>query len=102
MATFVTLCKAYMGIEPHFTFWNYFFCAWLQQGLGMEVVALGSVDIFMRSSCGIDLYFHLPMFGPLDGWWIIWFFLRNDTDMPLPIFTGSHPISQPNWGYNVA
>jgi hypothetical protein len=24
---FVTLCEAYMGIEPHFNLWNYFFCA---------------------------------------------------------------------------
>jgi hypothetical protein len=25
----VTLCEAYMGIEPHFDLWNYFFCAQL-------------------------------------------------------------------------
>jgi hypothetical protein len=31
MAAFVTLCEAYMGIEPHFNLWNYF-CAQLQQG----------------------------------------------------------------------
>jgi hypothetical protein len=30
MATFVTLCKAYMGIEPHFNLCNYFFLARLQ------------------------------------------------------------------------
>jgi hypothetical protein len=29
MAAFVTLCVAYMGIEPHFNMWNYFFHAWL-------------------------------------------------------------------------
>jgi hypothetical protein len=29
MAAFVTLCEAYMGIEPHFDLWNYFFCAQL-------------------------------------------------------------------------
>jgi hypothetical protein len=23
----VTPCEAYMGIEPHFNLWNYFFCA---------------------------------------------------------------------------
>jgi hypothetical protein len=26
------MCEAYMGIEPHFHMWNYFFCAWLLQG----------------------------------------------------------------------
>jgi hypothetical protein len=25
IAAFVTLCEAYMGIEPHFNLWNYFF-----------------------------------------------------------------------------
>jgi hypothetical protein len=29
MAAFVTLCEAYMGIEPHFNLWNYVFCAQL-------------------------------------------------------------------------
>jgi hypothetical protein len=29
MAAFVTLCEAYMGIEPHFNMWNYFFRACL-------------------------------------------------------------------------
>jgi hypothetical protein len=27
MVAFVTLCEAYMGIEPHFNLWNYFFRA---------------------------------------------------------------------------
>jgi hypothetical protein len=29
-------------------------------------------------------------------------FLRNDTDAPLPVFMGSCPVPQPNWGYGVA
>jgi hypothetical protein len=32
MAAFVTLCEAYMRIEPQFDLWNYFFRALLQQG----------------------------------------------------------------------
>jgi hypothetical protein len=68
----------------------------------MEVAALGSIDIFSRSGRGVDPYFHLPTFGPLDGWRKVWFFLRNDTNAPLPVFTGSRPVPQPNWGYGVA
>jgi hypothetical protein len=30
MASFVTLCKAYIGIDPHFNLWNYFCHARLQ------------------------------------------------------------------------
>jgi hypothetical protein len=40
MVAFVTLCEAYMGIEPYFSLWNYFFHTQLQQ-------SLGNVDIFV-------------------------------------------------------
>jgi hypothetical protein len=43
----MTLCEAYMGIEPHFILWNYFFHARLRQGSDMEAVVLGSVDLFV-------------------------------------------------------
>jgi hypothetical protein len=74
----------------------------LQQGSGAEVVTLDSVDIFVRPGRGVDPYFHLPKSGPLDGWQKAWFFLGNNTDAPLLVFTGSRPIPQPNWGYGVA
>jgi hypothetical protein len=98
IATFVILCEAYMGIEPHLNLWNYFFCAWLQQGSGAKVAILGSVDIFIRSGHGVDPYFHLPMPRSPDGWRRVWFFLWNDIDASLPMFTGSHLVPQANWG----
>jgi hypothetical protein len=42
------------------------------------------------------------MSDPLVGWQKLCFFLSNDADMLLPVFTGSHSIPQPNWRYNVA
>jgi hypothetical protein len=68
MVVFVTLCEAYMGIVPHFKLWNYFFCAWLRQGLGVEAIVLGDVEIFIRSGHEVDPYFHIPMTHPPDGW----------------------------------
>jgi hypothetical protein len=41
------------------------------------------------------------MFNPLDGWWKVWFFFRNDADVPLPVFMGNRPVPQPKWGYDV-
>jgi hypothetical protein len=95
IAVFVTLCEAYMGIEPHFDLWNYFFRAWLWPGSDAEAVVWGSVDIFVRSGSGIDPYFCFPMSDPLIGCRKVWFFLRNDVDAPLPTFTGCRPIPQP-------
>jgi hypothetical protein len=59
------------------------------------------VDIFIRSRPGVDPYYRLLMADPLVGWWKVWFFLWNDANVPLPVFTGSHPSPQPKWGYMV-
>jgi hypothetical protein len=92
ITAFVTLCEAYIRIEPHFDLWNYFFRARLQQGSDAEAVVLGSMDLFARSRSGIDPYFRLLMSDPSVGWWKVWFFSRNDVDVPLPMVTGSRPI----------
>jgi hypothetical protein len=102
IAAFVTQCKAYMGIEPHFDLWNYLFRARLWPGSDMDAVVWGNVDIFVWSRSGVNPYFRFPMSDPLVRWQKVWFFLRNVTDALLPIFIGFHPIPQPKWGYGVA
>jgi hypothetical protein len=102
IAAFVTLCKAYMRIEPHFDFWNYFFHIQVRSGSDVEAVVWGSVDISVRSGSGVDPYFRLSMPIPSVGWQKEWFFMRNDSDAMLPMFTGNRPVPQPNWGYGVA
>jgi hypothetical protein len=42
------------------------------------------------------------MSDPPIGWQNEWFFLRNDADVPLPMFMGNHLVLQPNWWYGVA
>jgi hypothetical protein len=41
IAAFLTLCEAYMGIEPHFALWNHFFRSRLLQGSDEEAAVLG-------------------------------------------------------------
>jgi hypothetical protein len=96
IVAFVTLCEAYMGIEPHFDLLNHFFHVRLPQGSGVEVVVLCGMDIYVKSRHGVDPYVHLNM------WWKVWFFLRNDDDEPLLVFKGSRLVPQPNWRYKVA
>jgi hypothetical protein len=67
IAAFVIMCEAYMGIEPHFNLWNYFFRARPQHGSNVEAAVLGSVDIFIRFGHRVDPYFHLPMSETSDG-----------------------------------
>jgi hypothetical protein len=57
MAAFVTLCEAYIGIEPTLNLWSHFFQARLRQDSGVGAASVGSVDIMMRSYLGADSYF---------------------------------------------
>jgi hypothetical protein len=47
IAAFVTLCEAFMGIEPHLDLWNYFFRARLRQVSDATTTVLGSVDLLV-------------------------------------------------------
>jgi hypothetical protein len=47
MMTFMALGKAYMGIEPHFDLWNYFFRARLRQGSDVKVIVSSCVNLFV-------------------------------------------------------
>jgi hypothetical protein len=64
--------------------------------MGAEAAILGGVDIYVKIGHEVDPYFHLPMSESTDGWRKVRFFLRNDTDVPLPVFMGSRPVPQPN------
>jgi hypothetical protein len=68
MVAFVTLCEAFIGIEPHFNLWSYFFWARLRQGSDTEVAALGSVDILVYSRLEVDPYFSIPLPDPPVRW----------------------------------
>jgi hypothetical protein len=98
----MTLCEVYIGIEPHFNLWIYFFQAWLRQGSDTGATALGNVDFLVCSRHEVDPYFSVPMPDPPGGWQRTWFLLRNDADVLLPGFMGGRPVSHPNWEYSVA
>jgi hypothetical protein len=102
MVAFVTLCEAFIGIEPHFNLWSYFFQDRLRHGSDTGAAALGNVDILVCSGPEVDPNFSILMPDPLVGWPRTWFLLRNDANMLLPVFTGGRPIPHPNWEYGVA
>jgi hypothetical protein len=54
MAAFVTLCEAYITIEPPLNMWSHFYWARLLPDLGTRAVSLGSVDILVRTGLGSD------------------------------------------------
>jgi hypothetical protein len=100
IAAFITLCEAYMGIEPHLNLWNYFRIQFWQDS-GTEAAVWGCVDVYVWTGGEVDQYFHLSVSNPPARWRRQWFFLKNDIDVPLPTITGRRPTAQPYWGYGV-
>jgi hypothetical protein len=94
-----------MGIGPHFDLWNYFSVSvvhrtrtlnWRFRGGG------GCVVIHIMSGQGVNSYFDIHMPKSINGWQKQWFYLRNDADALLPVFTGNRPTPHHNWRYGVA
>jgi hypothetical protein len=102
IVAFITLCEAYMGIEPHFNLWNYFFRVWLRSDSDTKVVVWGCADIYVSIGPRIDPYFRLSVSNPSVGWQKEWFFLRNVVSVPLHAVMGKRPTVQPSWEYGVA
>jgi hypothetical protein len=67
-----------------------------------ELIVSGGVVIHVKSRQGVDPYFNIPMPKLMKGWHKQWFYLRNDANAPLPVFTGNRPTPHHNWGYRVA
>jgi hypothetical protein len=100
--TFMTLCESYMRIDLHFDLWNYFFCFQRPHDPDAELTNLRGVVIHVKFGHGVDPYFDITVPTSMKGWRKQWFYLRNDVDTPLPMFTGNRPIPHPNLGYGVA
>ena len=102
VAAFITLCEAYLGIEPHFDLWKYFFHARAVSGKkdGGSIAEYGGVNLQLRSGKGGE-YFHLPLATSNKGWHHEWFMIKN-FEPPLPAFTGAAPVPSDAWKWGVA
>jgi hypothetical protein len=60
-------------------------------------VALGNVDILVRSRPEVDPYFSILMPDYPVGWRRAWFLLRNDVDTLLHAFMGGVGASHPGY-----
>jgi hypothetical protein len=101
VAAFLTLCEAFLWVEPPLNLWSHFFQVLLRPNLGVGVASLGSVDISIRTGLGTEPYFFVPLPDPLVGWWKAWFLLKDEAEAPLPTFMGGCPIPHPNWEFSM-
>jgi hypothetical protein len=102
IAAFITLCEAYLGIDPEFDLWNYFFSVQRPHDPEAKRTVSGGTVIHVKSRHGVDPYLDIPMPRSMKGWRKKWFYLRNDAFSLLPVFTIGRPVPLPSWGVEVA
>lgn len=99
ISAFVALCEGYLGCEPHFDLWRYFFTCVLQAKRGMgAAVPIGCASIQPRSHRN---YMKIPLSVSNKGWHVEWFYLRNDFgSASFPPYTGRVIKVRPHqWPY---
>jgi hypothetical protein len=77
IAAFMTLCEAYIGIDPLFDLWNYVLHVWCPQDPNVEMTVSGGMVIHIKSGHGVDPYFDIPMPKSMKGWQKKWSWLAK-------------------------
>lgn len=71
LSIFITVCEAFLGIEPHFGLWKKIFFL-KRQG---NSVVIGGVAFAVRKDAK---YFDFPLVESVQGWKQKWFYLREN------------------------
>jgi hypothetical protein len=76
LAIFITICEAFLGIDPHWGLWKIFFAKRSSGSSGPCIT--GGIGFVVRKEVN---YFNFPMKESIQGWRSKWFYLR---DQPAP------------------
>ena len=86
---FIVFYEGYLGIEPHFELWWYFFSVFLhkkRERSGDLSVPMGCAGIHLWGHRSVE-YMTCPLLRSNKGWHALWFYVKNNTAAPLPDFT---------------
>jgi hypothetical protein len=97
IAAFVTLCEAYLVIDPELDLCKYFFHVWRSQDPKAELMISGATVIHVKEGHEVEPYLEISMPRSMKGWRKKWFYLKNDASVLLPAFTGGRPVPLPSW-----
>jgi hypothetical protein len=73
IACFVTLCEAFLGIDPHWILWKYLFRP-RPSGSLAEIPELGGAIVSVRSE---SQYLEFQMAQSVQGWRQKWFYIKD-------------------------
>jgi hypothetical protein len=73
IACFITLCKSFLGIDPHYLLWRSLF--WLRPSVALsKKPELGGACIYVRSELQ---YLEFSMSASVQGWRTKWFYIKD-------------------------
>jgi hypothetical protein len=96
MAALEVMCEGYLGIDAHWTLFQYFFRFTCLRD-GSRAATIGCANLRTKQGCGDD-YIPVALTSSNSGWHKGWLYLRNDPEFALLSYTGcSIAKSQRNW-----
>jgi hypothetical protein len=95
ISTFIHLCEAYVGIEPHFDLFRYLFCLRKKGAVGGSKIA-GGVYLNLRDGMK-NRYLHCPWNTSLTEWYRKWFYVREEPGSSTFCDVGYIPEKRVSW-----
>jgi hypothetical protein len=93
------LREGFLGIEPHFELWRYFFAISLVNKRDGSTVPIGCAGIHLHEPRARE-YMAIATMKSNKGWHLHWFYVKNVDAAPLPLFTGrTIVVAPPEWSW---
>lgn len=88
LAAFEALCEGYLGVEAHWHLFRYFFGFVFLNDKGRPAT-IGCAALRLKWY-RLSEYLDAPLSSSNSGWHSEWFYLKNDIESPLPVYTGGY------------
>lgn len=86
MSIFITLCECYLGVEPHFLLWDYFFSA--SRHNENRTFLVGGLGFQLKDKAP---YIDVSLISSNSGWHEGWFYIQGD-DIPEHTWAEATPL----------
>jgi hypothetical protein len=92
---FITLYESFLGIQPHFNMWRYFFCLKKKGGTGGSKV-VGGAYLNLRDGMKAE-YLNVPLSSSMRDWYKKWFYVQQEQEPFVACDMAQIPEQQQRW-----